>query len=45
MAGSREYEAALARMMEVENVRVKHILTPIVSIVKGMAEEFRQIKT
>ena len=44
MAGSREYEAALTRRMEVENVWVKHIVTHLVSMVKGMAEEFRQIK-
>ena len=45
MPGSREYEAALTRRMEVENVWVEHIVTPLVSMVKRMAEEFSQIKT
>ena len=44
MTESREYEAALARRMEVKNVWVKHIVTHLLSMEKGMAEEFRQIK-
>ena len=35
MAGSREYEAALGRKMEVENVGVKDIVAPLVSMVSS----------
>ena len=44
MAGSREYEAALGRRMEVENVGVKDIVAPLVSTVQGMAGELRKMK-
>jgi enhancer of mRNA-decapping protein 4 len=44
MAGSSDYEAALGRRMEVENVGVKDIVAPLVSTVQGMAGEFRQMK-
>ena len=35
MAGSRKYEAALGRKMEVENVGVKDIVAPLVSMVSS----------
>ena len=35
MAGSREYEAALGRKMEVENVGAKDIVAPLVSMVSS----------
>jgi len=44
LAGSREYEAALGRRMEVENMGVKEIVTPLMSNVQSMVGEFRQMK-
>jgi len=44
LAGSREYEAALARRMEVENVGVRETVTPLVSSLQGLTGEFRQMK-
>merc|ERR1719435_483604 len=44
VAGSREYEAALARRMEVENTGVREIVAPLVSSVQGVTGEFRQMR-
>jgi len=44
VAGSRQYEAALARNMEVENTAVREIVAPIASSMQGMNGEFRQIR-
>merc|ERR1712106_1203514 len=44
LAGSREYEAALSRRMEVENVGVKDMVAPLVSTMQGLTGEFMQMK-
>merc|ERR1719431_1061020 len=44
VAGSREYEAALAKRMEVENTGVTEMVAPLVSSVQGMTGEFRHVK-
>jgi len=42
LAGSREYEAALGRRMEVENVEVKNIVAPLF---QNMSSEIHGLKT
>jgi len=44
VAGSREYEAALAKNMEVENTGVREMVAPLVSSMQGVNAEFRQMK-
>merc|ERR1712112_322583 len=39
VAGSREYEAALARNMEVENTGVREMVAPLVSSMQGVNAE------
>merc|ERR550519_2634987 len=43
LAGSKEYEAALGRRMEVENVNVREMVAPVVSITQEVAGEFRKL--
>jgi len=44
LAGSREYEAGLARSIEVENSGVRDMVAPLASSIQGINGEFRQIK-
>ena len=43
-AGTREYEAALGRRMEIENIEVKEMVNPVVTSVHGIHNDIRQLK-
>jgi len=43
LAGSREYESALGRRMEVENVNVREMVAPVVTVTQEVAGEIRKL--
>ena len=44
LAGTREYEAALVRRMEVENIEIKEIVNPLASSMQAVNNELRQLR-
>ena len=44
MAGTKEYEATLARKLQVENADMKEVMTPVTQSVQHLTNELRQMK-
>jgi len=44
LAGTREYEAALGRKLQVENADTKEMITPVTNSVQNLTNELRQMK-
>ena len=44
LAGTREYEAALHRRMETENIEIKEMVNPVVTSVQGINTEMRHLR-
>merc|ERR1719412_68619 len=44
MAGTKEYEATLARKLQVENSDMREVMTPVTQSVQLLTNEMRQIK-